>query len=75
MAQQPSRGALPCLFCGKAFRSLRRLTVHLDTNHETWVDEVMTHLGLDSPAAYPVEEYRQALAEALVEQQLPTPEH
>jgi len=75
MAQQPGPGTLPCLFCGEAFRSLRALTVHLDGSHETWVHQVMTRLGLASPTVYPVEEYREALAEALVQQQLPAPEN
>lgn len=64
---------MPCLFCGKGFRSLRGLTAHLDVHHATWVQMVMTRLGLVSPSQYPVEEYRQALAQALLAEDLPAP--
>lgn len=75
MARKPGPGALPCSFCGKGFRSLRDLTTHLDTSHETWVHLVMSRIGLPAPDEYPIEEYRRALAEALVQQQFPAPEN
>ncbi len=71
MAHKLARGAMPCLFCGKAFRNSRALTTHLDLDHKHWVQIVMSRLGLASPVKYPVQEYRRALAEALVAEQLP----
>jgi len=64
MAQNPTRGPLPCLLCGKGFRTTRALTTHLDYEHENWVDIVMRRLGLSCPREYPIQEYRLALAEA-----------
>ena len=75
MAQKPVNDSLPCLFCGKAFRSVRALTTHLDIDHESWIDAVMTRLGLSCPERYPIEEYRLALAEALLGQQIPHPKN
>ena len=74
MAQRPTADSLPCLFCGKGFRNLRSLTTHLDIDHEKWIDAVMTRMGLTSPAQYPIQEYRLALAQALLVEDLPTPE-
>ncbi len=55
-------------------RGLRALTMHLDIDHESWIDAVMTRLGLACPAQYPIEEYRLAIAQALLGQQIPHPE-
>ena len=75
MAQKPSPGPLPCLFCGKAFRNSLSLTAHLDLTHENWVTFVMDRLGMPAPEAYPIEEYRRALAEVLVGESLPATEN
>lgn len=64
MAQKNGHSSLPCLFCGRAFRTARSLTTHLDFEHETWVDVVMSRLGLPCPTEYPIQEYRRALAES-----------
>ncbi len=64
MAQKTVHGSLPCLLCGKSFRTSYSLTTHLDCEHENWVDIVMRRLGLSCPAEYPIQEYRLALAEA-----------
>jgi hypothetical protein len=64
MAHKPLVGQLPCLFCNRTFHGADALTVHLDTEHQDWVDVVLERLGLPSPAKYPIVEYRRALAEA-----------
>jgi hypothetical protein len=64
MARKATSGALPCLLCGRGFRTPHALTTHLDYEHADWVDTVMRRLGLSCPAEYPIQEYRLALAEA-----------
>ena len=64
MAQTHSNGSLPCLFCGKLYRSAITLTQHLDVSHQGWVKTVLDRVGLSCPDDYPVEEYRRAVAQA-----------
>jgi hypothetical protein len=61
----PSRTteSMPCLYCGKAFRSPLSLAHHLDSRHQGWVELVLTKLGIEVPKVYPIPEYRAAIAE------------